>query len=100
MRGFANLGGKEFDRRPLDRRQQVLAEGITPEAAVDDSMFRDETGEISKDLLAAESYAFSGLIIEKMWDDLKTRKTTFSNPDSEQIEITEDFWKDFADKYI
>ncbi|MES2966186.1 MAG: hypothetical protein V4668_00190 [Patescibacteria group bacterium] len=100
MRGFANLGGNGFDRRPLERRRQVLTEGITPEAAVDDSMFRDETGEINKELLAAESYAFSGLIIEKMWDDLKGRETTYSNNDSVRIPLTETFWKDFADTYI
>lgn len=100
MRGFANLGGKEFDRRPLDRRRQILNEGITPEVAVDDSMFRDETGEINKELLVAESYAFSGFIIEKMWDDLKSRETAFSNSDTDRIPVTETFWKDFADKYI
>ena len=100
MKGFSGLDGKAPDMRPLARRQEILAEGISQEGLLNEALLKNEQGVFDEELMAVESYALSGLIIERMWDDFKSRPETYSTPDTPRVLLDETFWKNFTDRYI
>jgi hypothetical protein len=100
MKGFAHLDSEKPNMGPLKRRMEVKREGLAPEAMLDDSKFRDADGNLDQTLLAIESYCFSGFMIEMLWEDMKKMPDTYSVADTPRIPIDENFWKNFADRYI
>ncbi len=100
MKGFGGLDGRMPDMRPLARRREILGEGIPQDKVFDEGLFRNEQGELDEGLMQIESYTLSGLIIERMWDDLKSRADTYSTPEAPRIPLDGSFWKNFADRYI
>lgn len=100
MREFSGLDRQPFDQRPLEARKRLLQEGLSTANLIDESLIRNEDGELDKDALAVEAYTLASVVIENMWQNLKEHPDTFSTPDSQRLPITDDFWKEFADHYI
>lgn len=97
---FAGFDGKGMhDLRPKHRRQEVLSKGIPDGMEFDNSMLKNEKGEIDQALVMAESYAFSGFVIEQMWADVKIRPDILSGKDDSRIPFKKDFWQKFYDRY-
>jgi len=100
MKEFSGLDRQPFDQRPLERRKQLLQEGLHEANLMDESLVRDEDGELNKDALAVEAYTLASIVIENMWQNLRDQPEIFSTNESERLPITDDFWKEFADHYI
>ncbi|MDA8597195.1 hypothetical protein N9L26_02555 [Candidatus Pacebacteria bacterium] len=100
MKEFSGLDRQPFDQRPLEMRKQILQEGLSQANLMDESLVRNEDGELDKDALEVEAYTLASVVIENMWQNLREHPDTFSTPESERLPITEDFWKEFADHYI
>lgn len=100
MREFSGLDNLPFDQRPLEARKRLRTEGLSIADVFDESLFRDENGELNKDAIVVETYTLASIIIENMWQNLKKHPDTFSTPESPRLPITDEFWKEFADHYI
>jgi len=100
MKEFSGFDRQPFDQRPLESRKRLLQERLVAANLMDESLVRDENGDLDKDALEVEAYTLASVVIENMWCNLREHPDTFSSPDDERLPITDDFWKEFADHYI
>jgi hypothetical protein len=100
MKEFSGIDRQPFDQRPLEARKQLLQEGLLEAKLIDESLIRNEDGILNKDALEVEAYTLASVVIENMWQNLREHPGTFSSSESEQLPITDNFWKEFADHYI
>lgn len=98
MKGFANLAETSHDRRPLERRRELLNETFANAKVDDFSNLYSEDGVLNEELRLAESYALSGIVIERLWSQLKDLRLAEST--SEKLQWNADFWKNFADAHM
>lgn len=100
MASFANFDGKGMhDLRPKYRREEIVEKGIPDQLELDESLLKNDAGEIDPELVAVETYTMHGFVLEQMWDDMRMRPNLLSKTDDPRIPIGEHFWQDFVDKY-
>lgn len=100
MKEFSGFDRLPFDQRPLEKRKQLLKEGLAEAALLDESLIRNADGELDQDAITVEAYTLASVIIENMWKHFRDEPGTYSTPESNRLPLTDTFWKDFADHYI
>ena len=100
MKGLRGFDGKLADPNPLKRFKEIKREGLPHLEVLNEANLRNENGDLTKESLSSESYSLSAFIIEQMWEELKKREGTYSDEDTPRVPLDDDFWKNFADRYV